>query len=160
MPEKPRDIIPRLKITNMNPMQYERTSKRMATLAKEYYENLQSLDVGNESHEEWEAQINHILHAISENQILQDPMFSQMNWVINPSQVEKAPELSKNGLVTGMDGCPYKLWKALNAMHKSNTKLRKPSFDVIKTLTLIFQDIQTCRTHRDTDFALGWICPI
>ncbi len=59
-----------------------------------------------------------------------------------------------------MDSCPYELWKMLDEWHYKNTKERKPSFNVVKTITLIFQDIQDNRVHNDTKFATGWICPI
>jgi hypothetical protein len=43
--KKPRDLIPRLKVANTNPTRYERSSARMAELAREYHNNLQSVGI-------------------------------------------------------------------------------------------------------------------
>ncbi len=60
----------------------------------------------------------------------------------------------------GLDGCPYELWKALHQKHQANQQLGKPSFDIVKTLALVFQDIQQNETQENTDFTSGWMCPI
>jgi len=57
---------------------------------------------------------------------------------IKNEQVERAIKLSKDGSATGIDGCPYKLWKALNNRHEKNKENGKPSFDIVKTITMIF----------------------
>jgi hypothetical protein len=49
--------------------------------------------------------------------------------------------MSKNGSATGMDGCPYKLWKKLVNEHETRTKKNVSSFNITKTLTEILQDI-------------------
>ena len=56
--------------------------------------------------------------------------------------VEKALKLAKNGSTIGQDGCPYKLWKKLQQRYEEKIKEGKQSFDIIGTLTSIFQDIQ------------------
>ena len=52
--------------------------------------------------------------------------------------VEQALKISKNGSVTGMDSCPYELWKALQTKHKTDLRERKPGFNIIGTITLLF----------------------
>src|SRR5258708_19041430 len=79
---------------------------------------------------------------------------------IEEPQVRKALKLTKNGSATGIDGCPYELWRALNEKHETDAKERRPRFDVIKTLTLVYQDIQTNSIDEKANFALGWMCPI
>lgn len=59
-----------------------------------------------------------------------------------------------------MDGCPYELWKALQQRHDDTVKNNKPTFDIIKVLTILYNDIQTYGVDNNSDFALGWMCPI
>ncbi|KAI0042576.1 multicopper oxidase [Auriscalpium vulgare] len=61
---------------------------------------------------------------------------------------------------TGLDGCPYELWKKLHEIHLEQVKNDKPSFDVVGTLTTVFQDIQRHGVDPKSDFAEGWMCPI
>lgn len=49
--------------------------------------------------------------------------------------------MSKNSTATSLNRCPYELWKELNALYKVTKEERKEGFDVIATLTFIFQDI-------------------
>ena len=62
----------------------------------------------------------------------------------------------------GIDGIPYELWKTLLQKHNQNEKsnITKSTFNVTKVLTYIFQDIQTHGVGLETDFTLGWMCPI
>jgi hypothetical protein len=64
-----------------------------------------------------------------------------MHKEITEEQVKRALHLSKNGSATGMDGCPYKLWKTLNKLHAQAMQQNKPKFDITKTLTDVFTDI-------------------
>ena len=44
-----RDLIPQIKIPASDPPQYERSIKTMAELAKTYHENLQTIEITDES---------------------------------------------------------------------------------------------------------------
>lgn len=59
-----------------------------------------------------------------------------------------------------MDGCPYELWKTLQTKHEEAKQPNQPSFDIIKTLAILFNDIQTHGVAEGSNFALGWMCPI
>ena len=112
--KRPRNPIHRLKIPNTNPPQYEHHSKRMAELAHENHDTLQDEDVDPSiSPEEYDAMINDILNAIPETQRLEEPERTNMSWKITEDQVRKALHRTKDGTATGLDRCPYKLWKAL-----------------------------------------------
>jgi hypothetical protein len=100
------------------------------------------------------------MEEIPGNQTLEDPYASPLNWPLKEAHTEKALCLAKNGSATGMDGCPYELWKILQERHDISTKQDKPSFDIIKTLTILFTDIQTHGVNDKSEFALGWMCPI
>ena len=83
-----------------------------------------------------------------------------MNKTAMPTQVTEALKLTKNNSATRMDGCLYELWKTLNQHHLKRSKLNKMSFNIIKTLTTIFRDIQTHGVEEGTPFTLRWMCPI
>ena len=143
---KPRDLIRRLMVPESNPPQYERNSQRMAGLAKNYHEKLQHDNLEDNDEREFKEKIETVLNKIHREQILTEP--------------EKALHLSKNGSATGMDGCPYELWKLLEEHHNQVTQENKSSFDITKALMEVFTDIQRHGVNGDTDFALGWMCPI
>jgi ribonuclease HI/exonuclease III len=158
---KPRDLIKRLKIPNSDPPRYERCSKNMARLAQEYHNNLQRdglTDQGDQ--EEHERSLNEILSTIPENQQMQEPMHTTMNQNATEAQVEEALRLSKNGSATGMDGCPYELWKSLHSRYQTARQMNKDGFNIIKVLTEVINDIQIHGVEPDSNFALGWMCPI
>ena len=79
---------------------------------------------------------------------------------MKPEHVREALALTKNSSATGMDGCPYELWKKLDDRNESAREEEKDGFDVADTLALIFQDIQDHGVDNRSDFALGWMCPI
>lgn len=109
--KKPRDMIHRLKIPKTNPPQYECNTRRMADLARKYHNELQLNDLENRNQHEFDTNIAPILNKIHKDQILKEPEATKMYEQITEMQVDEAIHLSKNGSVTGMDGCPYELWK-------------------------------------------------
>ena len=158
--KKPRNPIYRLKIPGSIPLQYERSSKRMAELARNYHENLQKLDIPIQTNEERERDIEHALRVIPAPQQLEDPQRSVMSKRVTTEQVQIALRYVKNNTATRMDGCPYELWKALDKYHSEREKQNRVSFDISKTLARVFQDIQQFGLKKGTTFALGWMCPI
>ena len=157
----PRDPIHRLKSPNSNPPQFERHLKRMARVARNYDENLQNEGINyNLSQDEHENKTRTFLKHIPKEQTIPEERATPMNWPVREEQVKEAIRTSKNGSATGMDGCPYELWKKLVNEHEIRTKKNAPSFDITKTLTEIFQDIQINGIDTRTTFTLGWMCPI
>ncbi|KAH9952796.1 hypothetical protein BJV74DRAFT_800292 [Russula compacta] len=112
--KKPRDLIPRLKIPETTPPQYERSSVRMANLARDAYDRLQRVDIDDGMELERNAQINKTLAFVPGEQTISKPNASPMHHIARTTQVESVLKLSKNGSATGLDGCLYELWKALN----------------------------------------------
>jgi len=158
---RPRDPIYCLKTPNVNPPQFERQTKRMAQLTRDYHDNLQNEGLYNiNNQEEHENKTNAFLQNIPREQTVQEHENSPMNWAIKKEQVREAIIAAKNGSATGMDGCPYELWKKLVNEHDTQTKKNKPSFDITQTLTKVLQDIQMNGIDARTNFTLGWMCPI
>ena len=159
--KRPRNPIHRLKIPNTNPPQYEHNSKRMANLAHNHHDNLQNEDIDpNVSPEEYDRLLEEILNKIPENQQPEEPDRTRMSWKVTEGQVSEALHCTKDGTATGLDGCPYKLWKALEKRHNKLRHKDAPSFDVIKVLTYLFQDIQEHGVDDRTEFMTGWMCPL
>jgi len=59
-----------------------------------------------------------------------------------------------------MDGCPYELWKKLSERYDADSRSGNDSFNITKTLTRLFQDIQTHGINVKSNFTIGWMCPI
>jgi len=137
--KKPCNPIHRLKIPNSNLVQYKRHSKGMTKLARDHHKRLQEEDINtNISQDEYTTNLEDLLRNIPESQCIPEPERSPMNWKITKAQVQKALELAKDRSATGLDSCPYKLWKKLQHRHDKRTHQNKPSFDIIKTLTYVF----------------------
>ena len=158
---KPRDLINRLKIPNSNPPQYERDTVRMAQLARDYHHNLQTHDLPElEDPKEYEHHLNETLSVIPATQLLEDPTLTTLNGAATQAQVEEALHMAKNGTAMGLDRCPFELWKALHLRYIADCQLNKVGFNIANTLTEIFNDIQIHGTDPNSNFSLGWMCPI
>ena len=132
----------------------------MAELAKNYHKNLQHASIDDEDKIECKTIIEEALTYLPEEQLLENLIQTEMFWTVKTAQVEKAIKLSKTGSSTEINGCLYELWKALTEQHQMKIQKCKPSFNVVKTMTMIFQDIQTNRIHDNAEFTLGWMCPL
>ena len=158
---KPRDLILELKIPNSIPPRFERSTKRMADLAKNYHEKLQydGIDLPHD-HPEYKIRTRTILEEIPTNQRLSEEDRNAFEWKVEPNHVREALTLAKNHSATGMDGCPYELWKELNEINDKAEEAGGNGFDIAATLATVFQDIQEHGVDERSDFALGWMCPI
>ena len=83
-----------------------------------------------------------------------------MEWLITYPQVCKALNLAKNGTATGLDSCPYELWKELDKRYSDTKSEGREGFDVVGALTTVFNNIQIFGMDKETRFAEGWMCPI
>ena len=158
---KPRDLIHRLKIPNTNPPSYERESRRMAELARNYHNDLQNEGLRLPPNSpEYARKSQATLNEIPASQKLPDTPDDESDWEITPEQVKKAIHIAKSGSATGVDGCPYELWKVLDAHFEKAKKEEKEGFDIAYALTVVFTDIQEHGTDERSGFADGWMCPI
>jgi hypothetical protein len=111
----------------------------MVELARNYHQNLQDKDTYPTNSKESKKQaIQEVLSEIPENQKSPNPKENTQAQLISEWLVETTIKTAKNGSATSHDGCPYKLWKALSKRHEQATVSKKPSFNIIKTLTLVF----------------------
>ena len=108
----------------------------MAKIVRDYHENLQNKGLSQtENQEEYKNKTKTFLSHILIEQKIPEHDATPMNGPIDSKQVQEAIFMSKNGSTTGMDGCPYELWKKLINKHEKRTKKNIPSFNITQTLT-------------------------
>ena len=157
---KPRDLILELKIPGSNPPKFERCTKRMATLARNYHEEIQYSDISLQSDSpDYTVRLRQTLNEIPPNQRLSEEVKNEFEWKIEANHVREALLVAKNHSATGVDGCPYELWKELDKINDKAQEAGGNGFDIADTLATIFQDIQEHGVDERSDFALGWMCP-
>lgn len=159
---KTRDIMIALKKPNTNPPQFAERSNDMAELARNYHN-----DVQRDESEDDTAQKNNapdvVLSEIPPNDSSMEGPLAALSKELTEGEVLKALLDSPNGKAAGVDGIPTELWKKLNTHH---TEIKKasdgssPTFDVVTTLTAIYNDIERHGVAKNTEFAKGWMCPI
>ena len=157
---KPRDAILRLKVPDSSPIRYELRSDKMAELARHYHDTLQNDGLRELTDDGLEQKINAVLEKIPEKQKFPTPESSDLSKGITKEVVEEALRVTKNGSATGLDGCPYELWKDLKKRNQEAEDEGKIGFDIIHTLTTVFQDIQRHGISPGSSFAEGWMCPL
>lgn len=129
----------------------------MAELAKNYDKNLQTTGITPESQHKTRMMnkvLGNITHTASQTQKVFLAEF------IRESQIEEALRTLANGEETGIKGLPYELWRSIHNIYKPTKEDQKPAFNIIKTLKIIFCDIEREGVTTGTDFATGWICPL
>ena len=158
---KPRDLILQLRIPNSTPPKFETCSRRMAKVARDYHEQLQDDGISlPDNHPTYETRVRKTLSEIPPNQRLTEEKKNEFKWKVESEFVKEAISLAKNGSATGMDGCPYELWKKLDRMSDKAREREEENFDLADTLAIVFQDIQEHGIDERSDFALGWMCPV
>ena len=170
--KNPRDIIQHLTKLDSNPTLFETSLRKMASLAMQYHNALQTKDLpttpiprDNEERTQDpptipDERMREVLSTIPDSQKFNQAHFPELGKGITTDYVTKALKLAKNNSTTGLDGCPYELWKKLNRIHLEAEMLNRQSFNIIKILTEVFQDIQRHGVACDMGFTKGWMCPI
>ena len=131
----------------------------MAELARDYHNNL-LLDGLNTPADERETVISEVLASTLLKDTLPNTDKESMSHKLSEQDVCEALKSSKNGTSTGVSGLPYELQKILNDKYEADVKADKPSFNIIKTLTRVFNDIEEYGVVPTTNFAEGWMCPL
>jgi hypothetical protein len=131
----------------------------MAEVARQHHKNIQHSNLSIEMENLRRRTIKQVKHEIPQNQKFENPN-SLLHDLLQEHHIHNALYSSKVNSATGFDGIPYELWKQLDQKHKSNQTEDKPSFDIVKTLTKIINDIQQKGIDEQSEFTLGWMCPI
>jgi exonuclease III len=156
----PRDTMKELRSENTNgdaPEKRETRSDKMAELARDYHESLQ-LDGDDEI---GPGRAGHIEEALSEATArLTTREKAELARRIPTALVREAVKTAPSGKAAGPEGIPSELWKELDRDYDKTKNKETPDPDIAAVLTKVYRDIETHGVHPDTDFALGWMCPI
>lgn len=82
-----------------------------------------------------------------------------VQWLKN-KEVEKAILALPNKKAAGPDCISAKLYKVLCARHRGQLKTGIRSFNIVKTLTMVFEDIERYRVKKDTKFVEEQMCSL
>lgn len=153
----PRDTILQLKIPGSHPPRYEKRSKHMAELARDYHNNLLTEGLPGTSDEENRIAAEVMGNLTTTTQMADKAMMAKF---LTKNEIIQSLNTCPNGKATGINGLPVELWKHLNATNVEKTSQGKPSFDIAKTLTAVYNDIERHGVSPGTEFTAGWMCPL
>ncbi|KAF5340368.1 hypothetical protein D9611_007908 [Ephemerocybe angulata] len=158
---KPRDSIPYLKDSEGNLI---KKSIDMANHASKYHDDLQKL--GTPTPEEIPDTLNAKREALSALELkLDEGDKTNLSQLMSQDEIREALVSMPNGKASGPDGIPTELWKNLMRDYDEKTRLtdgekEDEPLDVLRLLQLVYNDIESEGVDPESDFALGWMCPI
>ena len=153
----PQDTIKALRTCSTNPPVYLRRSDEMAAEAGRYHDGLQ-LDTSTTSNPNREAIIDEVLGTLDVK--VQDDERPALAEAVSEGEVAWAIKRLPLGKAAGLDGIPHELWRHLAEKHDKLMKVNRPSCNVYRLLSLVFNDIHDYSSHPSLEFADGWMCPI
>ena len=154
----PRDTIRALK----NPLREETPratrSDKMAEIAKEYHEQLLTLD-RDPQEEPDETKLRKALENIKTT--LPQMSTEKLKEPVSEEEIAAALRDSANDKAAGLDGIPVELWKLLHQQYKSAKPSERGKYcNITQVLTVVYQDIAEHGITEGTNFNEGWMCPI
>ncbi|KAJ7150052.1 hypothetical protein C8R43DRAFT_887503, partial [Mycena crocata] len=160
---RPRDVIHRLKKPTANTTQdartiYETDSTRMANIARSYHNRIQTEGLDTPP-EERDPIIEKVLARTSRHatQVQVDDLKKQLT----REDVIESLKRSADGKAPGENGIPYEVWKVIDSRyHTITTQHQKEAFDIIGTLQMVYNDIETHNVQAGTGFAKSWMAPL
>ncbi|KAJ7289805.1 Endonuclease/exonuclease/phosphatase, partial [Mycena rebaudengoi] len=158
-PSKPRDIINRLKKDSdpEGPIQYETNSKKMATLARNYHNKIQSERTATPA-DIRDGIIETVLGRTARRTTAEQNELLKAKLTID--DVKLALKMSANYKAPGLDGIIYELWKTLDARYQTAVSLEKPAFNILNAMLKVYNDIETHGMLKGTGFSQSWMCPL
>ncbi|KAJ7104119.1 Endonuclease/exonuclease/phosphatase, partial [Mycena belliarum] len=158
-PSKPREVIHRLiRVTKDDgTIEYEKNSRNMATLARNYHKKLQS-DRNDTPPEVREEKITKVLERTATK--VTDEQHKMLKAKLTIEDVRLALRKSANGKAPGLDGITYEVWKILDARYQTAISLEKPAFNILSVMLAVYNDIETHGMIYGTGFSKSWMCPL
>jgi hypothetical protein len=154
----PQDTIIRLCIPDTNPPQYVSKSNKMAEVARNYHENLQSQGLADKhikdkATEEVLGNLDCRLSVSDKGELAKN---------LTRGEIDNVLCYLPNGKAPGIDGIPNELWKALHQQHKASKEQseEKKPFDIAQILVDVYNDIEQYNITPGSNFSEGWMCPI
>ncbi|TFY57613.1 hypothetical protein EVJ58_g6920 [Rhodofomes roseus] len=130
----------------------------MADVVMTYHNNIQEVDPPGFTLAKQQAAIQVVLQDIEVNIDYQEKQLLSAN--ATKDDVKDALKKTKTGKAAGIDGIPYEFWTAFMGDADEEAQTDEDDFDIIKYLTMVFNDIETHGKLPDSRFADGWLCPI
>ncbi|KAJ7141072.1 hypothetical protein C8R44DRAFT_604515 [Mycena epipterygia] len=158
-PHKPRDIVHRLrKAANPEePPSYETNSKKMASMARNYHNRIQSERTGTLPHIR-EEKIKTVLGRSTRKTT--PAQNEALRARLTLEDVRQALRMSANYKAPGLDGVTYEVWKILDQRYESLKTTGRPAFDILGTMHRVYNDIEKYGMVKGTGFSKSWMCPL
>ncbi|KAF8128324.1 hypothetical protein K438DRAFT_1645470, partial [Mycena galopus ATCC 62051] len=148
---KPRDPTFSLQIPGSDPPLYETRSDKMAELARNFHEGLQSEGIAPP--EEQEEATRESLKNVKK---LSQQHKAKLSQYLTREDVARVIRQLPNGKAPGIDGLIHELWKTINEKYEKSKDSTNKSMDIAKMLCAVYNDIEQYGVHPDTNFAEGW----
>ncbi|KAJ7266032.1 Endonuclease/exonuclease/phosphatase, partial [Mycena rebaudengoi] len=157
--KKPRELISRLKKSppEAEVVEYEKNSKKMATMAMKYHDKIQS-DRRETAPDIRDHTIDVVLVRTARK--VTPEQEADLSAKLSIEDVKNALKLSANNKAPGLNGINYEVWKILDSRYQTNVSQEKPAFDILGALHKVFNDIETNGMVQDTGFSKSWMCPL
>ncbi|EPS93200.1 hypothetical protein FOMPIDRAFT_1136658, partial [Fomitopsis schrenkii] len=130
-------------------------SDKMAELARNYHNTLQTEGILPEDNEERNRSTQDAIRAISTKAT--DEHRAQLEEKVTNTEVKEALKRSENGKAAGLDGIPYEFWKTLQRKYDQCKEQPNPFLDCAELLRLAYNDLEDHGVDPDTGFAEGWM---
>ena len=130
----------------------------MAKAAKTYHDNLQHKDrdpAAPPNQEKINAMLENIATRTTPKQ--KNNLAKYLDW----SDIHQATKEQANDKAAGLDGIPIELWKKMSTTFDSCKDADiNPFCNIIKMLTMTFNNIEKHGISPQTNFNEGWMCPL
>jgi hypothetical protein len=150
---KPRDTMLSLQVPGSDPPVYVKRSDKMAELAKDFHENLQT-----EGLEPPDVQAEAEAKSHANIKCLGQQSKAKLSQYLTRGDIVQVLKKLPNGKTPGIDGLVHELWKFLHEKYEKAKNEEKKPFDIAKVMTAVYNDIEKYGVHPDTGFAEGWMC--
>ena len=134
----------------------------MAEIGRRHHRNLLKAGI-HPNEEEREQKIQEVLKAVKDESKLQTPTKNDLDSPIDEEGVKVALKESANGAAPGLDGIIYKYWKFLQGVKEEDKKRKEPKYQglyIMKSLTMVYKDIEMYGVDKNSRFTEGWMCLI
>jgi ribonuclease HI/exonuclease III len=160
--KKPRDLFTRLRVPGSQPPRYVTASKDMATAMRDHLDGVQRPpEDAQYTDAERVKKVETVLGLVPEGQRLTDEESAEVGELLSGADVRDALVSMPSGRATGLDGIPYEVWRLLLNLGQLGTEAGDTEVkDIADLLACVYRDIQLHGVDANTEFHVGWVCPL
>ncbi|KAJ3831090.1 hypothetical protein F5878DRAFT_505542, partial [Lentinula raphanica] len=122
----------------------------MADMMRTHHEQIQGDETDTNEHER-ETAIAEALERIDTH--ITEEANESLNQKLTDEDVREALKLSANHKAPGLNGISYEIWKTINARYQNAKAHNKPAFNIVKTLRMVYNEIETFGIAPRTTFS-------